>query len=385
MSRLAWFRPAAPDADDLLDDTAQLIGALGSRYAVELIGARRAHDVVWKHARHPYDIFVYELDDTPGHQYIWPYLLHYPGVTLLRRMTVQASRMAALERERRAGDAAREAAFDLGQGEVATSRGARAIVRVSPMLRAPLAASRVCVVPHAAVADALLDRYPDARISTLPIAVSAAPATMPASERCTFGVILTGDSRDRVAVVHRAFERAFGNGRSAELIVDADARHVLARSHVVLALQWPTLGAPLQPAIAGMAARRAVVVLDTIETADWPSLDPQTWRERRSIAADPPICVSLDLRDEEHSLMLAMRRLAADPPLGERLAAAGQVYWSGRHAPARVAPRFEQILLEASTAAPPPLPAGWPAHLRADGTTRAREILRDIGASVDIF
>jgi hypothetical protein len=133
-----------------------------------------------------------------------------------------------------------------------------------------------------------------------------------------------------------------------------------------------------------MAAGRAVVVFDTAETADWPSLDPQTWRERQSFGSPPPICVGLDLRDEEHSLMVAMRRLAADVPLRERLAAAGETYWREHHAPERVVPLFDRILEETSTTGPPPRPPGWPAHLDADGSARAREILNEMGASVDI-
>jgi hypothetical protein len=170
-----------------------------------------------------------------------------------------------------------------------------------------------------------------------------------------------------------------------DLCVDTNAGKVLASSDVVLALQWPTRGAPPVPAIAAMAAGRAVVVFDTAETADWPALDPQTWRERQPFDPDPAICVSVDLRDEEHSLMLAVRRLASDLALRQRLAAAGEAYWREHHAPQRVVPLFEQILQETVTATTPPRPPGWPAHLDADGTTRAREILSELGVSVDFL
>ena len=387
---LAWFRPTQPEPGDPLDDTAQLIDALRRSHVIDLFDTRSAHDVVWKHARRAYDLHVYELDDTPGHQFIWPYVFHYPGLTLLRSLTLQASRTSALVREGRAGDAARECAFDLGRRDAPIPRAASSAPQIWPMLRAPLIASRACIVPHVTVADALRIRYPEARIAALPIAVSAPTPRRPIRKGCTFGVITTGDPRDRLAVVHRALQRAREAGASADpapidLYVDADARQVLALSDVVLALQWPTMGAPLVPAIAGMAAGRAVVVFDTAETADWPSLDPQTWRERRGFGSARPICVSLDLRDEEHSLMLAMRRLAADIPLRERLAAAGEASWREQHAPERVVPLFDRILQETSTTMPLPRPSGWPAHLDADGTARAHEILREIGATVDIL
>ena len=83
--------------------------------------------------------------------------------------------------------------------------------------------------------------------------------------------------------------------------------------------------------------------------------------------------------------MVAMRRLAADIPLRERLAAAGEAYWRAHHAPERVVPLFDQILQETSTTTPPPRPSGWPAHLDADGSARAREVLSEIGVMVDIL
>ena len=41
----------------------------------------------------PYrDLTVYELEDRPASQFIWPYLLRYPGLTLLLNSTLTASR-----------------------------------------------------------------------------------------------------------------------------------------------------------------------------------------------------------------------------------------------------------------------------------------------------
>ena len=387
--RLAWFRPTRPEPNDPLDDTAQLIHVLRDRHVIDLFDARRAHDVVWMHARHAFDLLVYELDDTPGHQFIWPYLLNYPGLVLLRSLTLGASRTAALVREGRAADAMRERAFDLGRHDAPIPRVPRGASRIWPMLRAPLVASRACIVPRVSMADALRVRYPDARVAALPVAVSAPALRRPIHEGCTFGVIATGDPRDRLAIVRRALQRAREgltvDRASIDLHVEADARQVLAMSDVLVALQWPAPGAPLVQAIAGMAAARVVVVFDTAETADWPSLDPQTWHERGLFGSAPPICVSLDLRDEEHSLMVAMRRLGADVALRQRLAAAGEAYWREHHAPERVAPMFDQVLREASTIMAPPRPPGWPAHLDADGTARLRELLDEIGVTVDFL
>ena len=83
--------------------------------------------------------------------------------------------------------------------------------------------------------------------------------------------------------------------------------------------------------------------------------------------------------------MVAMRRLGADVALRQRLAAAGEAYWREHHAPERVAPMFDQVLRETSTIMAPPRPPGWPAHLDADGTARLRELLDEIGVTVDFL
>jgi hypothetical protein len=77
-----------------------------------------------------------------------------------------------------------------------------------------------------------------------------------------------------------------------------------------------------------MAARKPLIVLETTSTADWPALDPQTWQPR-GFGTDAPIVVSLDPRDEEHSLVLAIQRLSKDAALRVRLASAAHE-WSQR-------------------------------------------------------
>jgi hypothetical protein len=102
------------------------------------------------------------------------------------------------------------------------------------------------------------------------------------------------------------------------------------------------------------------------------------------VATDAPIVVTIDPRDEEHSLMLAMRRLASDATLRDRLGRAAHAWWQTHATPAHAAAAWNQILEEAASLAPPARPSDWPKHLGADGTELARAILDEFGLTSDL-
>jgi hypothetical protein len=367
-TRLAWFRPHAPDASGPLDGTAGLVEALRARYDIDVIGEGQAHEFVWRHARQPYDLPVYELANTAAADFVWPYLFRYPGLLVARTRWLHDSRAANLRRQRRRADYAAELAFG----------GA-------PLLRAPLLASRLAAVSSDAHAQALLDEYPEARIRVAPPAVAApgvrtVPIPAPEGGPVRVGVLSGG----HLDVVNRALQRARDGGTPAGLVT-GPPRFVLEEADIVVASRWMTAEDWPTAGLAAMAARRPAVVMETEATADWPALDPQTWQPRDPLRPDPPVAVSIDPRDEEHSLVLAIRRLAADPDLRAALAAAGFAWWSARAAPDRAAGTWADIIDEAVALPAPAIPAGWPPHLRADGSDTARDILVHIGAGTDIF
>ena len=152
--RLAWFHPARPDEDRHADDVRLLVDELRTAHDVDIIDEAGAHDFLWRHARRPYDLCVYDLADTPAHQYVWPYLLRVPGIVALRATTLRESRGAALTREERYDDYRAELAF-----------GGRA------MLRAPLTAARLVVVFDAAVARDLEREFPGIGVEVATIGV----------------------------------------------------------------------------------------------------------------------------------------------------------------------------------------------------------------------
>lgn len=291
-STLAWFRTADTDVSNSPDDTALLIDQLRTTHRIDVVTEATAHDFVWRHFRTPYDLVVYELRDDPAHRFIAAYLVHYPGIVILRGRPVRSHRL-------------------------------------SP-------SARVVVTAHQSAVEALQDEFPDARVRFAPAGI-----------------------------------------REAQSDVD-----------VIAALDWPPTGDVPLTALAGMAAGKTVIVFETEETADWPALNPQTWQPRdvgtpgRTGPAQP-IVVSIDPRDEEHSLKLAMRRLATDVALRQRLGAAARQWWMTHATVDHAVKAWQSIIAEALTL--PPVAPAEQLHTPANGTTLARSILEQYGVTVDLF
>jgi hypothetical protein len=294
---------------------------------------------------------------------MWPYLLHYAGVIRLHDRSLRGSRIGALLRAGRRADYDAELRFS-GHS----------------LLRAPLLASRAVVVADEEFARDLAVQHPELRIHVVPPGPELPEAPTPVGP-VTFGVTdaTTG------ALAGRAAARARAAGARFELQHAASAADAVRASHVVLAMSWPPPAGPPAGAILAMSAARAVVVYETATTAAWPAIDPQTWEPRGLFRSAPPIVVSVDPRDDEHSLMLAMRRLSASADSRERLGRAAQAWWRGHATPRIAAAAWERVLREASRLSPPARPSEWPAHLAADGTQRARETLQQFGVSVDFL
>ena len=349
--RIAWFRHTAPDLTDPLDDTASLINELRSAHEIDVIVEQTAHDFVWQHILRPWNLCVFELDKTRTHQFVWAYLLNYAGVVFLQN------------------------------ADVAT-------------LRVPLLASRSVVVSHQAFAESLQQAFPAARVRYAPPCggpARSAPHTSSDQQRGADhnnqrGANLSGprttqffvfDRRDE-DIVNRAFQRARDAGAVFDVLKDAEL-DMLTRCDVAVAPGWPPYHGAPTAVLAALAAGKAVVTMEMEATAEWPAIDPQTWRARGLSVKDAPIAVTIDPRDEEHSLMLAVRRLSSDSELREQLGLAGHAWWQNNATPAHAAAAWMQILQEAATLEPPPRPDDWPTEFGADGTELTRAILGEFG------
>jgi hypothetical protein len=376
--RLAWFRP-----DHLPSDLDAVVDGLRASHDVHLVDARAAHDFVWQAGQGAFDLPVYELDDSLAHQYIWPYLLHYPGVLVLRTVSLHWGRNVSLVHQHRDADRDVEMAFTDGAGRREPPwpllRGSWSTWRV------PVLASRITVVSDDALAATVRRECPEARVARVATGVAdplAGLAPSPRGPAAPLRVLVCDDGSPGAA--ERAAERARQAGAVLDVIrvASADSRAVLD-ADVVVATRWPSLGRPLLPALMGAAAGKAIVVAETESAASWPALDPQTWQPRALLtgigAPEAPIAISIDPRDEEHSLVLALTRLAADGALRATLGHAARAWWARCATVEHAVGAWRALLDEAATLAAPPRPAGWPAHLDNDGSGLTTSILERLG------
>jgi hypothetical protein len=369
--RIAWFRASPPDVANPLDDTAALVDALRSTHAVDVVLERDAHDFVWREARHPSDLCVYELDSTAACRFEWGYLRNYAGVVLLRNTDARDTSAAASGVDGRLDEYMSAFQVDRLAAGVAS-------------LRVPLLASRSVVVQSAELGRSLQSRYPEARVRCAPLGVrSVVPPTR--EPRRNEGPLVVGSlGTERRALVERAVERVRATGHAIDLRTDGMAADIVATSDVIVVVSWPPQDVSLAAVVAAMAAGKPVITNEMEATAEWPALDPQTWKPRGQIEGRAPIAVTVEPLDDEHSVVRALTRLASDARLCEELGRAAHAWWLANATPALAAAAWHRILEEASALSPPRKPADWPRHLDADGMEMTRTVLDEHGLDTDI-
>lgn len=398
------------------------------------IELRSAHDFLWRHRQRPYDLTVYQLGNSSAHDYLWPYLFRFPGLTVLHDARLHHARAAALLRERRAGDYRREfaAAFpgrSVDMAELAVAGFDSALYYDLPMTRLIVRASRATAVHASLAADALREESPSAAIETIRIghgeAVSAERQAASsigvrarhgiAGDAVLFGVFGGVTPEKRVPQVLEAFAALLPYEPSARLLLaGAPADHyelaadvarlqlaghvhvtgyvddgaeftdLVAACDVSINLRWPTAREVSGPWLRALAAARPTITMDLAHMADVPSLDPRTWSVSHAaptLAPPEPVTVAIDILDEAHSLKLAMRRLAGDAALRDRLSRAAFAYWQTHHTIEGMAGDYRRVILQAIEAPAPG--ASLPPHLRSDGTERLTVLLEPFGIGSD--
>jgi glycosyltransferase involved in cell wall biosynthesis len=437
--RLAWFSPMPPVPTGVATCSRDVVAALGNLHAIdvyvhgrdagaplaaveapECVRVYSAHDFVWRHRAEPYDLTVYQVGNSSHHDYLWPYLFRYPGLTVLHDAHVHHARAAALLRTRRIDDFRRE--FAANHPDVSADLAELAVAGFDnqlyywwPMSRLIIESSKLTAVHSAPLAARIREQFPHARITNIRLGhgewlsadrISTGRSRVRAAYKIAgdavlFGVFggLTPDKR--VPQILDALGAVIPYAPSAHLLLaGAPARHYdvmtdvhqrglgdrvtltgylpgeseltdcIAACDVSLNLRWPTAREMSGPWLRALAAARPTITIDLEHLVDVPSLDPRTWavnavgmrgagsgvlgagsrirdidsgrangqrstnRELRTANRDSdgdPVTVAIDILDEDHSLRLAMRRLATDPGLRKSLGHAGQLYWEREH------------------------------------------------------
>jgi glycosyltransferase involved in cell wall biosynthesis len=424
--------------------SADLVRGLSPAYAIDVFvdasrtparpGTRSAHDFIWLHRQQPYDLIVYQLGNSAVHEYIWPYLFRYPGLTVLHDAHLHHARAASLLRARRAADYRAEFAAshpdrhpDLA--ELAVAGYDSHLYYHWPMHRLVVERSRLTAVHTPAIARELREEIPGARVEPIRLghgAESAVDEGMRRRQRIRARYGIADDApvlgcfggltpEKRIPQILAAFSALAAAAPSARLLLagavpdhydlaadiarfgvaertiitgylddDDDLDAHIAASDIALNLRWPTAREVSGPWLRCLAAGKPTVILGLAHLADVPAIDPRTWSSTRGFDASdagPPVTVAVDILDEDHSLRLAMQRLARDRALRDSLGGAAQAYWRSQHSPAAMLEDYRRVIALAQSS-PGPLRTSLDAlpHLTGEGRRTLDEVLAAFGA-----
>jgi glycosyltransferase involved in cell wall biosynthesis len=175
---------------------------------------------------------------------------------------------------------------------------------------------------------------------------------------------------------------------------DAAFDRAIVESDVCLCLRWPTNREASGPWLRALAAGKPTIVNDLAHLVDLPTLDPRTWEVQvaasgaadatRAWRREEAIAVAVDILDEDHSLALAMRRLALDAALRAELGASARRHWGAGHTVEHMAADYERAI-QAAAAAPAAPGRPLPAHVTEDHTGLVRRLAAEVGVAVDLL
>jgi glycosyltransferase involved in cell wall biosynthesis len=419
-------RLASHEIEVFVDDTARK-DAAGLTAAVEGVAIRGAYDFQWRQATRPFDVTVYHVGNESCHDYMWPYLVRHAGLVVLHDAQLHQSRAQALVRQGRNGDFRAEFAYCYPRVSprmadlFLAGLGATACY-LWPMPHVPIQSARMVAVHSALLARDLAEQFPGADVRHVHMGVSdpLAAVRVPARDvrrrhdipddavvfgsfgRVTpekgLGAVLTALAQVapslpalRLLVVGETtgyfdlLAQARDLGVADRVIVtgyvaDDALPEYLSAVDVCLNLRWPTGRETSAAWIRCLAAGKPTVITDLVHTTDVPSLDVRSMAvSGTKPGAAEAVCVRVELVDKIFMLRLALRHLTEDAGLRAALGRAARRYWEEQGTLERMAREYEGLLSDARHAADPTRPAGWPSHLRDDGSSRGRAITAGMG------
>ncbi|MCX6538670.1 MAG: glycosyltransferase family 4 protein [Acidobacteria bacterium] len=455
--RVAWFSPLPPDRSGIAAYCAELLPQLASRHEIEAfvddgdgrpgaarvepiagVRVRGAHDFPWRYTTQGFDVCVYQLGNELCHDYIWPYMVRYPGLVVIHDGQLHHARAAGLIGRGRLNEYRAEFSYCHPRApralhEVVISGlgdAVRSLYYDHPMVRIPVEAGRVVAVHNRLLAEELSEVVAGAKV--IPIRQGVRDLTTGETGHSEALRAMLGIPEQ--AVVFVAFGRATPEKRLSAVVKalgqikvsglvpepwllcvggtadyydvrrDAASSHVadrvvvtgyvpdgelgryLALADACLCLRWPTGRETSASWLRCLAAGKPTVISELAHLTEVPVIDPRSMATLavgdRPPADREPIALIVELTDEVQMLKLAIRRLAESRQLREQLGSAARRYWS-RHATIEImAQDYEALLERTRTSEPNPHPR-WPAHLVVDGTKQARAIASHMGVKLD--
>jgi len=456
MRRLAWFTPFPPVRSGISDYSAEVLPLVSDHARIDVfvderavptapasivadgahpVRIRPAHEFVWRQFRHPYDLAVYQMGNAACHDFMWPFLVRYPGLVVLHDGQLHQARARLLFDHSRFDEYRAEFRFahpatppELPDMFMTSYGGT--LFYIWPMVGTVVRTARLVAVHSAHLARSLRADFPSAVVETIRMGVADRPATVPAREiRARHGLppdalvltafgnvtpekriasvlravvplarqmpglrlLLVGDTVDYYDVGAQAAALGLG-GRTVVtgFVDDAELGSYLEASDVCLCLRWPSGRETSASWLRCLAAARPTIITDLAHIDDVPAYDPRSWTVLEPYAGDEkpegtalsgPCCVTIDLLDEVHSLTIALRRLLTDSRLRDSLGRAARRWWEQHHTLECMADDYRRVTARAIE-----IPAGHPddlpAHLVADGLGLARSLTATFGINL---
>lgn len=440
--RIAWFSPLPPSPSGIAAYSAEIVPRLRANgHDLDTFVETNAHEFVWKHRRRPYDLTVFQMGNAGCHDYMWAYVFRYPGLVVLHDAQLHQARALALTKRWLPRRADYLAEFRANHpeappaiGDVVAAGFGGSLYAHWPHVRLLIESARLTVVHNNRLRLDLQEKYPSATLDAIPMGVAdplADTGKKPENQRqnavrerhgipvdavvlAAFGGITP---EKRIGSILRAMSTTSRRLPQLQLmLVGSQANHydvfddakrwaVSERVHLTgyvpdeelpdyllgadlcACLRWPTNRETSASWLRCLAAGRATIISDLADLGDVPTLDPRGWRGLDTLhPAREPVAVSIDVVDEDHSLQLALDRLAIDMALRARLGQAARAWWQAHHQLDRTADAYERVLAAAAASSPPHV--DLPAHLTEDASGHGRLLAEHLGVAervADIF
>jgi glycosyltransferase involved in cell wall biosynthesis len=404
-------------------------------HAAGAVTVRSAHDFPWQHRGRPYDLIVYQLGNARCHDYMWAYFPRYPGLIVLHDGQVHQARASHLLQQKRESDYLAELGFTHpdappGLGDLVVTGLGGSLFYFWPMLGVPARTARALGVHGEWLAREVERWFPGVGVEPLRMGV---PETRGDGDsvRQRWGIgpeetVLAAFGRvtpeKRIDAILDAFGHLLAYHGAARLLLVGDTAgyydaaaaagaagvadrvtitgyvpdealgDYIAAADVCLCLRWPSSGETSASWLRALSAGKPTVITERAQMAAVPALDPRGWTLLHGVEASagaPPAraggaAVAIDILDEQHSLKLALRRLAADAALRRDLGREARAFWERHHTLAQMADDYRGAITRA-LARPDPDRSRLPRHLLADGTSQACRLLEEMGARVDFL